>query len=118
MWGVARVDDRIALAPGVLLLTGDERRDAMSGCSVQDTRDWIKSVHRPGSIVAESGQLVRPDLSCDGADASLQILRYLMALQHAMACGLRAAFLPCLWGDDTELIPVAEWGAKWGFLQY
>ena len=83
MWGVATVDDRIALAPGVLLLTGGGRRDALSGCSVWDTRDWIKRVHRPEAILAGSGQLALLDLSCDSEDASLQILRYLMALQHA-----------------------------------
>ena len=60
VWGVVSVDGRLTLAPGVLLLTGDERWDAISGSSIYDTWEWLKSVHQPEVILDGSGSLVRP----------------------------------------------------------
>jgi len=60
LWGVVSVDGRLTVAPGVLLLYGDERWDTISGSSIYDTWEWLKSVHHPQVILEGSGSLVRP----------------------------------------------------------
>lgn len=55
----ASVDGRLTLAPGVLLLHGDERWSRLAGDS--DLYAWIRAVHDPDVFLEGSGSFVPPD---------------------------------------------------------
>jgi 2,5-diamino-6-(ribosylamino)-4(3H)-pyrimidinone 5'-phosphate reductase len=61
VWGQASVDGRLTLAPGVLLLFGDERWPA--GRADVDIYRWLVSTHRPDAFLEGSSSLV-----VDGSD--------------------------------------------------
>jgi len=54
----ASVDGRIAVSPGVLLLYGDERWQAISGSSTSGVFDWLKFAHKPQATLEGSGSFV------------------------------------------------------------
>jgi 2,5-diamino-6-(ribosylamino)-4(3H)-pyrimidinone 5'-phosphate reductase len=56
IYGVASVDGRITTAPGVLLMFGDERWEAVAGSS--DVYRWIQDTHKPQAFIEGSGSLV------------------------------------------------------------
>jgi 2,5-diamino-6-(ribosylamino)-4(3H)-pyrimidinone 5'-phosphate reductase len=59
VYGEVSVDGRLTLAPGVLLLYGDERWQAVAGSS--DVFEWLKLTHKPQSYLEGSASLVRSD---------------------------------------------------------
>jgi len=56
IYGQASMDGRLTLAPGVLLMFGDERWEAVAGSS--DVHAWLKSTHRPQAYLEGSNSLV------------------------------------------------------------
>jgi hypothetical protein len=58
LFGEASVDGRLTLAPGVLLLFGDERWSAVAGTS--PTSKWVTLVYQPQAYLEGSASLV-PD---------------------------------------------------------
>lgn len=56
LFGQVSVDGRLTLAPGVLLMFGDERWQAVAGSS--EVHKWLVSIHKPQAYLEGSGSLV------------------------------------------------------------
>jgi hypothetical protein len=54
--GEASVDGRLTVAPGVLLLYGDDRWQAVAGSS--DIFELLKSIHKPQATLKGSGSFI------------------------------------------------------------
>lgn len=59
IYGTVSLDGRLTMAPGVLLLYGDQRWEAVSGAS--DVYEWLKFTHQPQAFLEGSGSLVTGD---------------------------------------------------------
>lgn len=59
IYGGASADGRLTLAPGVLLMFGDKRWDAIAG-SDEEIANWIREKHRPQLYLEGSSSLVTP----------------------------------------------------------
>jgi 2,5-diamino-6-(ribosylamino)-4(3H)-pyrimidinone 5'-phosphate reductase len=57
IYGGASADGRLTLAPGVLLMFGDKRWDAIAG-SDEEIANWIRQKHKPQLYLEGSGSLV------------------------------------------------------------
>jgi RibD C-terminal domain len=55
--GEVSVDGRLTVAPGVLLLYGDERWNTVAGSS--NVFDWVKFIHKPQATLEGSGSFIR-----------------------------------------------------------
>lgn len=56
LYGETSLDGRLTLAPGVLLMFGDERWQAVAGSS--DTQKWVESIHKPQAFLEGIASLV------------------------------------------------------------
>jgi riboflavin biosynthesis pyrimidine reductase len=59
IFGESSLDGRLTLAPGVLLMLGDERWQAVAGAS--DTLERLRSLHQPQAFLEGSASLVTDD---------------------------------------------------------
>jgi 2,5-diamino-6-(ribosylamino)-4(3H)-pyrimidinone 5'-phosphate reductase len=59
IYGGASVDGRLTIAPGVLLMYGDERWDSIAG-SDEEIANWLRAKHKPHLYLEGSGSLVTP----------------------------------------------------------
>lgn len=57
VYGEASVDGRLTIAPGVLLMFGDERWDSIAGSNDEITH-WLREKHKPQAYLEGSGSLV------------------------------------------------------------
>jgi riboflavin biosynthesis pyrimidine reductase len=56
VYGTVSLDGRLTVAPDVLLLTGDERWDAVAGSG--DVYDWLRSTYQPQAFLEGSNSFV------------------------------------------------------------
>lgn len=56
---VTSVDGRLTIAPGVMLLFGDDRWTAVAGDA--DPYTWVRDLHEPDAMLEGSGSFVAPD---------------------------------------------------------
>jgi riboflavin biosynthesis pyrimidine reductase len=59
IYGGASVDGRLTIAPGVLLMFGDEKWDSFAG-SDKEISNWLREKHKPQAYLEGSGSLVTP----------------------------------------------------------
>ena len=59
VFGEVSVDGRLTLAPGVLLMFGDERWQAVAGST--EVGQWLQSIHQPQAYLEGSASLVTED---------------------------------------------------------
>lgn len=59
-FNVAPIDARLTLAPGVGLMSGDERWSAMTE-EVGDPYQWVRDVHDPDLLLEGSGSFLSPE---------------------------------------------------------
>jgi riboflavin biosynthesis pyrimidine reductase len=59
IFGEVSVDGRLTIAPGVLLMFGDERWQAVAGSS--EVGQWLRSIHQPQAYLEGSASLVTED---------------------------------------------------------
>lgn len=59
-YNLASVDGRLTLAPGVNLLTGDDRWTALTS-GVGDPYDWVRQAHDPQVLLEGSGSFLATD---------------------------------------------------------
>jgi len=57
VYGGASVDGRLTVAPGVLLMFGDKRWNAVAG-SDEGIANWLRCEHKPQAYLEGSGSLV------------------------------------------------------------
>jgi len=58
IYGSVSVDGRLTLAPGVLLMFGDQRWNAIAG-SDEEIANWLRVTHEPQAYLEGSGSLVK-----------------------------------------------------------
>lgn len=59
IYGTASADGRLTMAPGVLLMFGDERWGSIAG-SDEEIDQWLRERHKPQAYLEGSGSLVTP----------------------------------------------------------
>lgn len=59
IYGGVTLDGRLTIAPGVLLMFGDERWDSFAG-SDEEIANWLREKHKPQAYLEGSGSLVTP----------------------------------------------------------
>lgn len=64
---VASLDGKITLAPGVLLLHGDERWQTVAG-EADELGAWLRATHRPQAILEGSGSFVAANVDPGAAE--------------------------------------------------
>ena len=57
IYGETSVDGRLTIAPGVLLMFGDERWDSIAGIDEEIT-NWLREKHKPQAYLEGSGSLI------------------------------------------------------------
>ena len=60
VYGSVSLDGRLTMAPGVLLMFGDKRWNAIAG-SDEEISKWLRDTHKPQAYLEGSGSLVTED---------------------------------------------------------